>query len=147
MSSVPVPDVPSLPPSDEWVAYETYMRAAFECPPVAGERAVLWIEFPAHAMEDNRLHVHPASGRDIVVARGSGAFVCVHGGLVEAHRLVPGSRVMIGRGVLHTFTAGPVGLLVRSVHEPWVPFDDKRSLVYPRGPKAAYWALALRMIQ
>ncbi len=122
--SVPVYDLP-------WVPYEGYMRAQLiEC--VTGEVGRLLVDFPPESTEDNHLHIHPISDRRITVLRGSGEFVARRpGGLVEQFPLVPGSRVWMPRGVLHTFRASTKGLLVESLHNPWVPLEDPRCLVYP----------------
>lgn len=120
-----------------WVPYETYMRAQLvDC--TSGQLGKLLVDFPADAMEDNELHVHPISDRLITVIRGSGEFVARRpSGTIEHFALVPGHRVWMPRGVLHTFMAGGEGLLVESLHNPFVPFDHPRCLVYPRNNSAA----------
>lgn len=126
--ALPVPSY-DLP----WVPYEDYMKAQLvDCVP--GRLGKLLVDFPPEATEDNQLHVHPISDRRITVIRGSGEFVARRpGGAVEHFPLVPGSRVWMPRGVLHTFRASTEGLLVESLHNPWVPLEDPRCLVYPRG--------------
>lgn len=125
--------VPSTPPLGHWVAYETYMRALGTLQAVPGGIAKLWVEFPPSGTEDNDLHVHPKSDRVITVISGSGVFLARRPGSAFIERpLVTGDRVWMPRGVLHTFKAGNEGLLVESLHNPWVPLDDPRCLVYPQ---------------
>ena len=108
-ATLPVSSYDHIP----WVPYETYMRAQLvDC--TSGQLGKLLVDFPADAVEDNELHVHPISDRLITVIRGSGEFVA-----------------------LHTFMAGGEGLLVESLHNPFVPFDHPRCLVYPRNNSAA----------
>lgn len=109
-----------------WETYETYMQA---CNLGGG---LLLVRFPPEATEDNRLHVHPRSDRRITVISGSGEFVRCWNKKVEIFPLIPGDRVWMPRGVLHTFRAGAGGLLVESLHSPFVPFDDPLCLVYPK---------------
>lgn len=127
---VPLPrtDYPDLP----WVQYEEYMRAQI-VRAVLGEVGKLIVEFPPERSEDNRLHLHPTSDRIITVVRGSGRFVAKRFGVMMEAALVPSTRVYMPRGTLHTFFAGPEGLLVHSLHLPWIPLDDPQCLVYPEG--------------
>lgn len=113
-----------------WVSYETYMRAQLvDCAP--GQLGKLVVDFPAHAMEDNELHIHPVSDRVITVLNGSGVFVAHRpDGTVVKIDIVPRDRVWMPRGVLHTFMAGPNGLLVESMHNPYIPFENPECIVY-----------------
>lgn len=122
-----------------WVPYETYMRAQLiGC--VSGELGVLVVDFPADAVEDNHMHVHPVSDRVITIIKGSGWFIARRpGGIIVKIDLAPGHRVWMPRGVLHTFLAGKEGLLVESLHNPFIPFDDPRVLVYPPAGKGVSW--------
>lgn len=115
-----------------WVPYETYMEAQLiDCVP--GQIGQLLVRFPANLSEDNRLHVHPISDRVIHVIDGGGTFEFYRKSQGHVHvPLVPGMCVKMPRGVLHTFRSGENGLLVHSLHNPWVPFDDPRCLRYPR---------------
>lgn len=131
----------ALPPSSyahiPWVPYETYMRAQLvDCVP--DQLGRLLVEFPADSAEDNELHVHPVSDRVITVLAGRGTFIARRpGGAVVEIPLAPAMRVWMPRGVLHTFMAGSEGLLVESLHNPFIAFDDARCLVYPRRRGAA----------
>lgn len=119
-----------------WTPYETYMRAQLiDCK--SGQLGKLLVDFPADAMEDNELHVHPISDRLITVIRGSGEFIARRAGVIQHFALQPGHRVWMPRGVLHTFMAGGSGLLVESLHNPFVAFDQPKCLVYPRQAKGA----------
>jgi quercetin dioxygenase-like cupin family protein len=118
-----------------WTPYEEYMQAQLiRCVP--GELGILLVDFPADAVEDNRLHVHPVSDRVITVIKGKGTFIARRsGGEIAKIALDPGHRVWMPRGVLHTFLAGSEGLLVESLHNPFVHFEDPRVLVYPPAGK------------
>lgn len=123
------------PLSDEcWAAhgvpYESYM-VAIVGPVRPDGSASLLVRFPADACEDNRLHTHPVSTRRIRVLDGAGWFILVSRGRVEARALHPGAQVTMDAGRLHTFLAGPDGMLVESVHAPFVELDDPRALCYP----------------
>ncbi len=118
-------------PDRHWVQYELYMRAQL-LRAVSGEIGELIIEFPPEWAEDNQLHLHPTSDRIVTITRGTGRFVAKRlGGMVEV-ALAPGTRVYMPRGTLHTFYAGSGGLLVHSLHLPWVPLEDPMCLVYPK---------------
>lgn len=124
--SLPFIDYPDL----VWVPYESYMRAKLvRC--IAGEIGELLIEFPSESSEDNRLHIHPNSDRVVTVIEGHGRFVVVREGERAEYDLRPGSQVHMPRGVLHTFFAGPRGLQVHALHNPFVPLDDPAILIYP----------------
>jgi hypothetical protein len=111
-----------------WVEYEEYMKAILlDCVP--GELGRLLVDFPANSTEDNRLHTHPASDRCVTVIKGSGDFICYRDKKVQTFPLVPGVRVWMPRGILHTFKSGTKGLLVESLHNPFMPLDH-RSLLF-----------------
>lgn len=114
-----------------WVEYESYMLAQ-QLKAVPGELGALLVKFPPDGAEDNRLHTHPVSDRIITVMSGSGEFVRSRHGEIETFPLVPGDRVWMPRGILHTFRAGGEGLLVESLHSPFLAFDDPKCLAYPR---------------
>ena len=115
----------------EWVAYEEYMEAILiDCVP--GEVGNLIVRFPAEATEDNRLHTHPSSDRIVTIIDGTGEFIFYKDKKVQTYPLVPGVRVSMPRGILHTFKSGTLGLLVHSRHNPFVALDDARCLVYPK---------------
>lgn len=122
---IPNPDL-----SGDWEPYETYMQAKVVSR--NEDAAVLIVKFPPEAAEDNLLHVHPISDRRITVISGSGEFICYRERQIQVHPLIPGDRVWMPRGILHTFRAGNKGLLVESVHSPFIPFEHPRCLVYPK---------------
>lgn len=127
-----VVELPTLPSTDghEWVHYEEYMEALLiNCTP--GRVGNLFIRFPPEKAEDNKLHVHPLSDRVITVIGGTGRFVAIHNGTQVTHDIVPGDRVWMPRKILHTFYAGKEGLLVESIHNPWIPLEDPDCLTYP----------------
>lgn len=92
------------------------------------------VRFPPEGSEDNDLHIHPVSDRVITVINGSGQFICLrpHSKELSRYELKPGTKVWMPRGVLHTFLAGLDGLLVESIHSPFIPFDDPKCLTYPK---------------
>ncbi|HEY9879506.1 MAG TPA: cupin domain-containing protein [Leptolyngbyaceae cyanobacterium] len=115
----------------EWIPYESYMRAQI----VKGEPdaiGVLIVEFPAEVGEDNEHHCHPKSDRCITVIGGSGTFEYFKGRELFVEQLTPGDRVWMPRGVLHTFRSGKEGLLVESLHSPFLPLGHPHCIVYPR---------------
>lgn len=114
----------------EWVGYESYMQAQL-LKAVPGEIGVLLVNFPPETSEDNELHIHPVSDRVITVLAGSGEFVRHWKGATEGFPLVRGSRVWMPRGILHTFRSGSEGLLVESIHNPFVGLEDPKCLIYP----------------
>lgn len=122
-----------------WVPYEEYMRAQLiGCVP--GELGILVVDFPAEAVEDNQLHVHPVSDRVITIIEGGGTFIARRpGGQIVKISLAPGHRVWMPRGVLHTFLAGSEGLLVESLHNPFIHFEDPQVLKYPPAGKEISW--------
>lgn len=117
-------------PGFYWVPYESYMKALLVSA-VQGQLGRLIVEFPPEAAEDNQLHIHPISDRIITVISGSGEFIAVRNRRMERFVLEAGHKVWMPRGVLHTFVAGKQGLVVESLHNPFVPFDDPKCLVYP----------------
>lgn len=131
MEKVEIPNHPAT--VSGWEPYETYMKAFIL--EKSQEFAMLLVDFPPEISEDNRLHTHPISDRRITVIRGSGEFICYRDGRVQTFQLDSGDRVWMPRGVLHTFRSGADGLLVESVHSPFVPFDDRLCLLYPKKEK------------
>ena len=120
-----------LPSRAPWIPYEEYMEAQLiKC--VTGEIGHLRIRFPAHTTENNRRHLHPASARIVTVESGTGKFVALRKGVEVHHELTPLNRVYIPEGILHTFCAGPEGMVVQALHLPWIPLEDTRSLQYPK---------------
>ena len=99
---------------------------------VPGELGRLLVDFPANSTEDNKLHTHPASDRCVTVISGSGEFICYRDKKVQTFPLVPGVRVWMPRGILHTFKSGTKGLLVESLHNPFMPLDHPKCLIYPK---------------
>lgn len=110
------------------VYYESYMTAWIIREGLVGE---LFIKFPAGYVEGERLHLHPKSDRIVSIISGGGQFKAERNGELMEHELVPGMRVWMPRGTLHTFETGPEGLLVHSMHLPFIPLDDPTCLVYP----------------
>jgi hypothetical protein len=120
-----------IPGHLDWVEYEEYMKAILlDCTP--GQLGRLLVDFPANSTEDNRLHTHPASDRRVTVIKGSGDFICYRNKKVQTFFLVRGVRVWMPRGILHTFKSGSEGLLVESLHNPFVPLEHPKCLVYPK---------------
>jgi len=116
-----------------WIPYEDYMEAQL-VDTTEGLLGRIIVRFPPEASEDNDLHIHPISDRVITVISGSGQFVCKRPkekGLSK-YELVPGTRVWMPRGVLHTFIASTQGLLVESFHNPFVPFEHPKCLTYQK---------------
>jgi quercetin dioxygenase-like cupin family protein len=99
---------------------------------VPGQLGRLLVDFPANSTEDNKLHTHPASDRCVTVIKGSGDFICYRDKKVQKFPLVPGVRVWMPRGILHTFKSGNEGLLVESLHNPFIPLDHPKCLIYPK---------------
>lgn len=116
-----------------WVAYETYMMTQL-VDVQENKVSRLKVKFPPEATEDNRLHIHPISDRIITVIDGSGDFIAVRENREKHYRIEPGMRVWMPRGTVHTFKAGTNGLLVESIHNPFIPFDNPHCLVYPKKP-------------
>lgn len=117
-------------PDEDWIDYEDYMQAILiNCLP--GKIGELIVKFPADSTEDNRLHTHPASDRIVTVLEGSGDFICYRDEKVQNFPLFPGVRVWMPKGILHTFKSKKEGLLVQSLHNPFIPLDNPKCLVYP----------------
>jgi len=117
-------------PVENWIEYESYMKAyILYC---ENNIAALLVDFPPEASEDNALHCHPKSHRCITVLKGSGEFYRVKNGILDVYPLSPGNRIWMPRGVLHTFKSGAEGMLVKSIHDPFIPLDHPHSLVYPK---------------
>ena len=120
-----------ISPNVPWTPYESYMEAQI----LQGEPfqlGILIVKFPANVSEDNELHCHPLSDRTVTVIEGAGTFeYCIRQELFTVS-LVPGDRVWMPRGILHTFRSGMNGLLVESLHHPFIPFNHPHCLVYPR---------------
>lgn len=114
----------------EWIEYESYMKAQI-IQGIPGEVGILLVDFPADSTEDNRLHTHPVSDRVVSVLRGSGKFICKRKGEIVDYPLHPGVRIWMPRGILHTFKSNSDGMLVSSIHSPFVALEDPKCLCYP----------------
>jgi len=121
--------LPDIHYSEPWIPYETYMKAQL-ITAVPGQQGLLLVDFPPQAAEDNDLHIHPLSDRVITIIAGSGTFLAIRKGKLERFDIYQGYRVWMPRGIIHTFLAGEEGLLVESIHNPFIPFDDPTCLVY-----------------
>ena len=117
-------------PENNWIEYESYMKAHVLS--LRNEVATLLVDFPPEGSEDNDLHCHPKSHRRITVLRGSGEFYAVKDGTLDIYSLAQGDRVWMPRGILHTFKSGKEGMLVESIHDPFIPLHHPHCLVYPR---------------
>lgn len=116
----------------DWIPYESYMRAQIVKGGEEGEVAVLIVEFPSNGSEDNAHHCHPKSDRRITVIDGNGVFEFLQGRELFQIPLEKGNRVWMPRGILHTFRAGNKGMLVESIHSPFIPIENPYCLVYPK---------------
>ncbi len=127
--AIPSADYPNL----DWVGYEEYMRAKL-VDAIPGQLGRIIVNFPPEGSEDNHMHTHPKSDRVITVIGGSGEFWAIRSRTtgIEKFPLLPGYKVWMPRGIFHTFMAGKDGLLVESLHNPWVPLEDPHCLVYPK---------------
>lgn len=114
-----------------WIPYESYMKAQI-VQGIPGELGLLLVQFPAEASEGNAHHCHPKSDRCITVIKGSGTFECFKRRQFLRLALSSGDRVWMPRGVLHTFRSGADGLLVESLHNPFLAFNNPHCLVYPK---------------
>lgn len=113
-----------------WERYEDYMLAR-SIAATPGKVGILHIQFPPNMVEDSRLHVHHHSDRLITVIGGSGHFVvAADDGAVKTIFLERGMRLWMPRGVRHTFYAGNNGLVLESIHNPFIAFDDPDILDY-----------------
>ncbi len=120
----------SLAEMTTWEPYETYMYAR-SIAAIPGKIGILHIEFPPEMVEDSRLHVHHYSDRLITVVKGSGQFlVAGEHGEIRSIALERGHRLWMPRGVRHTFYAGKKGLVLESIHNPFIAFDDPDILDY-----------------
>ena len=116
------PYLKSLAEITPWVTYEKYMQAKLIAA-VPGQVGLLHIKFPPEMAEDNRIHTHLYTDRLVTVLEGSGYFI-----------IAPfGDRVWMPRGIRHTWYSGKNGLVVESVHNPFIAFDDPDILVYDEG--------------
>lgn len=131
------PMVPEHTPQD-LLPYEDYMMALPAFPCREGEAGRLFVFFPPEGAEDNELHPHPISDRVITVAQGSGWFICVRDSRLVKYALTVGTRVWMPRGKLHTFLAGPEGMVVESIHNPYVPIDNPQCIFTPSKDKLYY---------
>ena len=122
--------------SEDLIPYEDYMLALPTCN--VWESGRVFVFFPPEGAEDNHLHTHPISDRIITVAQGSGWFFCVRDSRLWKYPLTPGTRVWMPRGKLHTFFAGPDGLVVESLHNPYVPVSHPQCLFTPAPEKLHY---------
>lgn len=120
----------SLTDVTSWEPYESYMFAR-SIAATPGKVGILHIQFPPEMAEDSRLHVHHYSDRVITVVSGAGQFI-VEGenGEIQSHILERGTRLWMPRGVRHTFYAGKQGLVLESIHNPFIAFDDPDILDY-----------------
>lgn len=114
-----------------WIEYESYMQAKV-IKGIPGQIGILLVKFPSSVSEDNDHHTHPCSDRRVTVLKGSGTFEYFKKNQLLCIELSKGDRVWMPRGILHTFRSGTNGLLVESLHNPFVPFDDPKCLVYPK---------------
>jgi len=121
---------------NQLLPYETYMQALPICE--EWETGSVFVFFPPEGSEDNELHTHPISDRIITVAKGSGWFYCVRGSRLYRYPLFAGTRVWMPRGKLHTFFAGSEGLVVESIHNPYVPVNHPKCLFAPAPDKLHY---------
>lgn len=114
-----------------WVPYEDYMEAQLE-EVVIGGRGKLRIRFKPNTAEDSRMHTHPDSERIVTILKGSGKFVAERHGHMFELSLKAGDRIWMPRNTLHNFYAGTKGLLVQSIHCPWIPLEDPRCFVHQK---------------
>ena len=121
-----------IPENLEWFPYEEYMEAALVDSPDCKQGRII-VRFPPSKAENNRIHTHPESDRRITVLSGSGEFVFYShkNEKILVRELVPGDRVWMPRQTLHTFRSGGKGMVVESIHNPFIPFEDERCIAYP----------------
>jgi len=127
--------IPVLPTfeTNALIPYEEYMSAL---PCVEDwQPGPVFVFFPPEGTEDNELHTHPISDRIITVIDGSGEFIAVRNRKVCRYPLTRGTRVYMPRGVLHTFLASSEGLVVESIHNPYVPIGHPLTIKAPRHGK------------
>jgi len=127
-----------IPPHKEadLLPYEEYMKALPMCK--EWETGSVFVFFPPEGSENNELHTHPISDRIITVVQGSGWFICVRESRLVKYALERGTRVWMPRGKLHTFFASPEGLVVESIHNPYVPVGHPKCLYSPPKDKIYY---------
>lgn len=123
----------SLAEITPWVTYEKYMQAKL-ITAVPGQVGLLHIKFPPEMAEDNRIHTHLYTDRLVTVIEGSGYFlIAPFGETIKSIPVCVGDRVWMPRGVRHTWYSGKNGLVVESIHNPFIAFDDPDILVYDEG--------------
>jgi mannose-6-phosphate isomerase-like protein (cupin superfamily) len=123
--------LPSFDLSGHWVEYESYMQAKLlNCVPY--QDGELLVRFPVNCAEDNQPHTHPISDRIVTVLEGDGEFICGINNKIYTFDITRGDVVYMPRGTLHTFKSLSDGMLVHSLHCPFVPFDDRLCLTYPK---------------
>ena len=117
-----------------WHPYETYMMAQ-HIRDTPGETGLLRVRFTGP--EDNELHTHPGD-RVVTVLEGRGWFVAQTSQGLTSELLIPGDRIWMPRGTLHTFQPAPAegeakepAFTVDSVHHTYVPTDDPSCISYP----------------
>lgn len=127
------PYLKSLAEITPWVTYEKYMQAKLIAA-VPGQVGLLHIKFPPEMAEDNRIHTHLYTDRLVTVLEGSGYFIIApFGEPIKSIPVTIGDRVWMPRGIRHTWYSGKNGLVVESVHNPFIAFDDPDILVYDEG--------------
>ncbi|BBH51754.1 cupin domain-containing protein [Fluviispira sanaruensis] len=120
----------SLAEITPWVNYEKYMKAKLIAA-VPGQVGLLHIKFPPEMAEDNRIHTHLYTDRLVTVLEGSGYFlIAPFGEQIKSIPVSIGDRVWMPRGIRHTWYSGKNGLVVESIHNPFIAFDDPDILVY-----------------
>jgi cupin superfamily acireductone dioxygenase involved in methionine salvage len=123
----------SLAEITPWVTYEKYMQAKLIAA-VPGQVGLLHIKFPPEMAEDNRIHTHLYTDRLVTVLEGSGYFlIAPFGEPIQSIPVTKGDRVWMPRGIRHTWYSGKQGLVVESIHNPFIAFDDPDILVYDDG--------------
>jgi len=95
---------------------------------------LVFLRFAAGTV-DLPLHVHEHSDRFIVIDLGSGLFhyVPLAHDPNELRSIIvrAGDVIMLTRGLLHTFTAPHMELVLLSYHAPFFAFDDERQFTIP----------------
>ena len=140
-----------------WINYEGYMKACIIRGEM-GDTGLLLVRFPSGGLEDYGLHSHDFSHRQILVLEGSGTFykdgiytpslflkietakmnktegpILYSDSDIGKYALEPGSLVQFPKRRIHNFAAGNEGMLVLSVHRPFIPLDDPRAFTaYPQ---------------
>lgn len=135
--TLPIEDCWINPLSMDWtksVPYEDYMQAII-LDAEEGKTGTIIVRFPAEGSESNTLHNHPISDRVITVYDGSGEFIFVKDNVINRVGIIAGDTVFMPRGVLHTFLAGSNGMIVSSIHNPYIPIEHPKCLVEYTGDK------------